>query len=84
MKANGRRQVDDRLARLEKEMQQLRTEFQQCKQVGWRNIVGSHRGSKTFDHIIRAIRSHRRDDYAAASATSAKRGSARTATVTEE
>ncbi len=84
MKANGNRQVEDRLARLEKELDRLRTDLRHCKQAGWRTVVGSHQGSKTFDQIIRAIRRHRRDDYAKTSAPRAKRKSVQKAAMAEE
>lgn len=84
MKDNGNRQVEDRLARLEKELDRLRSDIRQCQQAGWRAIVRSHHGSKTFDEIARAIRRHRRDDYSKASTARAKRKPARKAAVAGE
>ena len=84
MKANGNSQIEKRLARLEAELEQLRAEVQQCKQSGWRSVVGGHRGSQTFEEIARAIRRHRREDYAKAAGTRPRPRSTPKAALIEE
>jgi hypothetical protein len=84
MKASTIPQPETPTGRRKNNLEHLQTKLQQCKQAGWRGVVGSHRGSKTFQEIIRAIRRNRRDDYAKSLAARPKRKSARTTAVVVE
>ena len=84
MKANHDSHIEKRLKRLEAELEQLRAEVDECKQSGWRAVVGSHQGSQTFDEIVAAIRKHREADYARARGARQKRRPVRKAVVAGE
>jgi hypothetical protein len=66
-------QVEERLAHLEREVEQLKGQLCEGRKGGWRAVVGSHQDSKMFDEVVRAIRRHRREDYAAARGASTRR-----------
>lgn len=56
-------QLEQRLARLETEFEQMKASLQSSAGQGWRAVVGSHEGSATFDNVVRETRRLRREDY---------------------
>jgi len=59
-------QLEQRVARLETEFEQMKTDIRSVAGRGWRAVVGSHEGSKTFESVVREMRQLRRDEYAEA------------------
>jgi uncharacterized protein (UPF0335 family) len=57
------RQLEERVARLESEFEQLKADFRSVSGRGWRAVVGAHEGSATFERIVREMRRLRRQDY---------------------
>jgi hypothetical protein len=72
MTANGDR-LETRLARVEADLALLKRDLKQCQEFGWRGVVGSHRGSATFQRIVAEIRRQRREDQVGKSSTAKRR-----------
>jgi hypothetical protein len=64
--AMSTKQLEQRVARLETEFERMKADLQCASDQGWRAIVGSHEGSKTFDSVVREMRRLRREEYAEA------------------
>jgi hypothetical protein len=61
--------LEDRVARLEEELRQVKallTQEKESRQPWWERIAGSRQGSQAFDAIVREMRKNRRADYEAA------------------
>jgi hypothetical protein len=63
---NGKQRLEDRVARLEAEVEQLRGAVKPGTGWGWESIVGSHQGSEAFAAIVHEMRRLRKEDYARA------------------
>jgi hypothetical protein len=60
-------QLEARIARLEEEVRQLRSCLSDKRTPGgWEEIIGTHKGDKIFEEMVREMRKNRRADYAAA------------------
>lgn len=57
------KQIEERFERLENELKQVKSQLACGAGRGWRAVVGSHQGSKTFDGIVREMRRLRQQDY---------------------
>ena len=57
------KRLEERVARLESEFEQLKADFRCASGRGWRAVVGSHEGSATFESIVREMRRLRSQDY---------------------
>jgi hypothetical protein len=62
------KQLEQRVARLETEFERMKSDFRSATGQGWRAVVGSHEGSKTFENVVREMRRLRREEYAEAHA----------------
>jgi len=62
------KQLEQRVARLETEFEQMKADFRWTAGRGWRAVVGSHEGSRTFESVVREMRRLRREEYAEAAA----------------
>lgn len=67
------KQIEQRLARLEDELERVKSELRGSTSRGWRAVVGSHAGSATFDAVVREMRRLRRSDYQSANKEHADR-----------
>lgn len=71
MSAKALRRLEERIARLEEELTLLKAEWAGSERpatTGWRALAGSHEGSPFFEAMVKHMRRHRREDYAAAKA----------------
>jgi hypothetical protein len=62
------RQLEDRVARLEEELRQVKAQLAKAKEPEkpwWEQIAGSMKGDKTYAAIVREIRKNRRANYQA-------------------
>ena len=64
-------QLEQRVARLEMEFEQMKADVRCAKSQGWRAVVGSHEGSKTFEGVVREMRRMRREEYTSAAGKNA-------------
>ncbi len=60
------KQLEQRLAKLETEFEQMKADFRSGTGKGWRAIIGNHEGSKTFEGVVREMGRLRREEYAEA------------------
>ncbi len=59
-------QLQQRVARLEEEVRQLKARQGGDERPWWQQISGSHAGSEVFEEVVREIQKNRNADYAAA------------------
>ena len=60
------KQLEQRLAKLEAELDELKAGLQYATAKGWHAIVGTHEGSESFEVVVREMRRLRRKEYAEA------------------
>jgi hypothetical protein len=68
---NGKERLEERVARLEAEVEQLKAAVKPGTGLGWESIVGSHQGSEAFEAMVHEMRRLREEDYAQAASESA-------------
>ena len=57
------RRLEERVAHLEKELERVKVQMaKEPEKTGWQAIVGSHKGSKMFEEILREGRRIRQAD----------------------
>jgi hypothetical protein len=66
------KQLEERVAKLETEFEQMKADFRSATAKGWRAIIGSHEGSKTFEDVVREMGRLRREEYAESAEQSAE------------
>jgi hypothetical protein len=57
------KQLEKRVAKLESEFEQLKAGLKKTNGKDWREVVGTHEGSSTFDSVVQEMHKLRRKDY---------------------